>query len=147
VLDGVSRALRPGGRLIFQMGGRGNAADLVEVLDELVGQARWRSYFTDFEFPYGFYGTEEYGDWLEAAGLEARRIELVAKDLSHPGQEGFEGWFRTTWLPFTERVPQDQRAVFIDAVVGGYLMAHPPDAGGATHLGMVRLEVEALRPA
>ena len=146
VLEGVCRALKPGGRLVFQMGGAGNAADLVAVLDGLVGEARWQAYFSAFEFPYGFYGPEEYRPWLRAAGLEAVRVDLVAKDLSHPDPAGFEGWFRTTWLPYTERVPEGERPAFIEAAVSRYLAAFPPDGAGATHLGMVRLEVEARRP-
>ena len=41
----------------------------------------------------------------------------------HDGREGLKGWIRTTWLPYTERVPIKSNA--------------------KVYVEMVRLEVEA----
>ncbi len=60
VLHGVARSLRPGGRLLFQMGGRGNGAEIFAVAEEMTRSPAWRKYFEGFEFPWGFYGPEEY---------------------------------------------------------------------------------------
>jgi len=56
VLRGVRSCLEPAGRILFQMGGRGNARDLVEILDELVARDPWKPHFDGFEFPYAFLG-------------------------------------------------------------------------------------------
>ena len=53
-------ALCPGGMLVIQMGGKGNADQVFSVLDTLVEKQRWRRYFEEFSFKYGFFGTEEY---------------------------------------------------------------------------------------
>jgi trans-aconitate 2-methyltransferase len=63
------------------------------------------------------------------------------------GSAGLAGWVRTTWLPYTQRVPEDRRETFIATVVTRYVATHPPDADGLVHVPMVRLEVEADRPA
>jgi trans-aconitate methyltransferase len=88
---------------------------------------------------------EEYRDWLREAGLEPVRVELIPKDVAHD-RESLAGWVRTTWLPWTERVPAEEREEFIGEVVDAFVAAHPFDAQGKTHVPMVRLEVEARRP-
>lgn len=148
VLAGIARALRPGGRVLLQMGGRGNAAQVLEVLDEMLPREPWCAFFpSPFPFPYGFYGPEEYHRWLTDSGLVAQRVELLEKDMVHATREALAGWIRTTWLPYTEHVPKNLRPQFTDMVVARYLDRYPPDAAGRIHLKMVRLEVQAMRPA
>jgi trans-aconitate 2-methyltransferase len=146
VLIRVGRALRPGGRILFQMGGAGNAARILEILDELAVQDRWKPWFTDFEFPYGFYHPRDYDAWAIEARLKILRNELIPKDMVHNGLNGLAGWIRTTWLPYISRIPQAEREVFIQALCDEYLRRHPPDEAGGVHVPMVRLEVEAVRP-
>jgi trans-aconitate 2-methyltransferase len=146
VLAGVRRALAPGGRLLFQMGGQGNAAEIIATIDEVNAHPAWRSYFDGFGFPYAFYGPGEYTRWLPEAGLTPVRVELIPKDMVHDGPDGLAGWLRTTWLPFIERVPVERRDAWIAEVVDAYLARHPMDATGRVHVAMVRLEVEAGVP-
>ncbi len=146
VLAGIVRALEPGGRLAVSMGGRGNAGEVVEVFGSLIAADEWSACFDELANPYGFYGPEEYRGWLEEAGLVPVRVELVPKDMTQPGRDGLAAWVRTTWLPFTMRVPEDRREEFIYEIVDTYLEAHPLDTDGLAHVGMVRLEVEALKP-
>lgn len=145
VLRGIQRSLRRGGTVLLQMGGRGNAQDVVAALEQVCADPAWRAYFEGMRFPYGFYGPEEYSDWLAEAGLTALRVEIIPKDMRHAGRAGFEGWFRTTWLPYTQRVPEALRPAFINQVVVAYLEANPPDAEDIVHIRMARLEVEASR--
>jgi trans-aconitate 2-methyltransferase len=146
VLAGIAAALVPGGRVLLQMGGRGNASAVVEAMHATIAGADWRAYFNGFAFPYGFHGPEEYRAWLEAAGLRPLGVELLEKDMAQAGREGLAGWMRTTWLPYLERVPATRREALIDAVIAHYVARHPPDASGQIHVAMARLEVEAERP-
>ncbi len=146
ILKGVSRVMRRGGRLIISCGGRGNATEILEAVEAVTARDRWRRYFDGFGFPYHFYGPEEYARWLPEAGLSARRVELVPKDMPQAGAGGLATWIRTTWLPFTERVPESEREDMIQDVVKEYVNRFPADAAGNVHLKMVRLEVEALKP-
>lgn len=146
VLRGIARSLRPGGRCLLQMGGRGNAAGVLGVMDVLIVSDRWASHFRGFSFPYGFHGPEEYRDWLAQAGLRPRRVELIPKDMVQAGSEGLAGWLRTTWMPYTRRVPPARREALVVEIVEDYLRRHPPDEDGSVHVAMVRLEVEADKP-
>ncbi len=146
VLRGVARALKPGGRLLFQMGGRGNAQAILDLLEELGREPPWNAWLAGFPCPYAFYGPEEYRDWLAQAGLRARRVELIPKEMRQQGSEGLAGWARTTWLPYTQAVPAHLREALVARIVERYLRDHPPDAEGIVRVAMVRLEVEASRP-
>ena len=145
VLAGVYASLDNGGKLLFQMAGKGNAQDVIAVVEEYISEEDCKPYFKNFTFPYGFYGPEEYNQWLKEAGFKAERIELLQKDIKLPGKEGLVGWINSVWLPFTERVPPNLRSSFIDEISDRYLAAYPLDQEGTAHVGMVRLEVQAVK--
>jgi trans-aconitate methyltransferase len=146
VLRGVARALKPGGRLLFQMGGRGNARAILATLEELARERPWEAWLGGLPFPYSFHGPEEYHGWLEQAGLRARRVQLLPKRMRQRGAEGLAGWVRTTWLPYTQAVPAERREELVSRIVERYLRDHPAGADGVVTVEMVRLEVEASRP-
>ena len=147
VLTGIYACLKPGSRLLIQMGGQGNAAGIISVADELIKKPRWRAYFKEFPFPYGFYVPGEYRRWAEQAGLIVDRAELVPKDVAHAGRDALDGWFRTTWLPYLDRVPRQAQPDFIKQVVDAYLDSNPTGPDGSIHVAMVRLEVAGRKPA
>lgn len=143
VLKGFLKSLRPGGKLLAQFGGRGNAAEVLKVLDSMLEDEKWSPYFENFVFPYGFYGPEEYGKWLKNAGFSVRGVELYSKDMALKGKEGLSAWFASTWHPFTQRVPESLKDEFTDELVTRFINLHPQDNKGNTHIRMVRLEIEA----
>ena len=144
VLHGVHSCLKTGGRILFQMGGRGNAAEVFDTIREIIYRPQWQRYFKGFKPPYQSYGPEEYEVWLVENGFRPVRVELIPKDMQHKGTEGVKGWLRTTWFPYTDCLPAGLREVFLGEVVEMYIAAHPIDDLGNTHISMVRLEVEAL---
>lgn len=143
VLLGIRRSLRSGGRILLQMGGKGNGSEYFQTVETVMQADEWRAYFADYCHPHIFYAPEDYYPWLEAANLQPIRVELIPKEMVHESPAGLAGWIRTTGLPYTQKVPEEQRDRFIDAIVTTYLQEHPVDQNGATHVQMVRLEVEA----
>lgn len=143
VLRGVRTALKPYGRIFFQMGGRGNATDILGIANRCINKERWRSYFSQYTFPYNFFSPEDYTVFLRKAGLVPRRLELIPKDMTQTGREGFAGWIRTTWLPYMDRIPEGERDLFVADLIDAYLKEFPMDREGLVHTRMVRLEVEA----
>ena len=143
VLNGLRTVLNPGAGLLFQMGGRGNAAAFFEVLEGVISTPAWRDYFYDFVPPYHFYGMGDYEKWLPDNGFEPVRIELIPKVMRHADSSNLKGWFRTTWFPYTDRLPRESREIFIAQIIERYLASYPPAADGSTSVTMMRLEVEA----
>lgn len=146
VLKGIASSLKSGGRMLLQMGGKGNAAKILVILDKMVATRKWSRYFQDFQFPYGFYGVDEYKNCLELAGLQPVRIELIKKQMTYPDRSGLAGWVRTTWLPYTGRVPASEQQEFVDELVARYAEEECCKTGGNISVAMVRLEVEAQKP-
>lgn len=146
VLSGIRHSLVPGGRILLQCGGLGNAADLLDLATELFQDEKWAEYFQDFRFPYNFYSPEQYRIWLKEAGLEEKRVQLVPKVMVHQGQAGLEGFIRTTWLPYTEMIPERLRPEFVREIARLYLERHPLDENELAHIRMMRLQVEARKP-
>ena len=147
VVKGLYKSLKSGGKILLQMGGKGNASYILSVLDEIQSYPEWQQYFDNFEFPYGFLGIEEYEKLLLESGFNINRVELIPKDMEHAGKSGLKGWIRTTWLPYTERVPEEIRDKFIDTISTKYIERVPMDSHGKVHVAMVRIEVEAEKIA
>ncbi len=145
VLGGIQRALIPKGKMLIQMGGKGNAEQVFMALEVVLQNPRWGRYFEEFTFPYGFFGNEEYRSWVRAAGLDPVRSEIIPKIMVHDTRTDFAGWIRTTWLPYLEQVPEPLHQDFIEDLIDHYLLLYPADTQGRIYVGMIRLEVEARK--
>jgi len=128
----LARALRAGGRLEVQCGGRGNIARVREAIDEVVRDlapelSGWS--------PWVFAGPEETERRLRAAGFTAIRCRLTERPTE---PEAVDAFVRTSILPaHLERLPEERREPFAAAVVA---RVRPP-------LDYVRLNVSAIRAA
>jgi trans-aconitate methyltransferase len=145
VLRGLSRALKPGGRMFLSMSGRGTAAVVLSVIYGLAEHEPWRRWLADVHVPWYFYGPEEYRVWLPDAGFLTQRVELVSRQMRQPGLAGLESWLRTAWMPYTDRVPPDDRASFVSQVAEQVAARCTVENDGSVVLPMVNLEVEASR--
>ena len=143
VLEKIRRSLKSKGRLLVQFGGKGNVAEVLDIVNKKISEDKWTKYFKDFTFRWGFFGPEEYKMWLEQAGLRSTRVELIPKDMVQPDIEGLECWLESTWLPYIERIPNNLQHDFIRDIAEDYVSTHPLDSGGHVHVKIVRIEVEA----
>ena len=55
VLAGIYKSLKPGGKILLQMGGKGNAEKILTIIDTFKTISSWSSYLSNIEFPYGFF--------------------------------------------------------------------------------------------
>jgi trans-aconitate methyltransferase len=145
VLKGIYQALKPNGWVVVQMGGKGNASQVVEVVNEIMEKDAWKGHFEYFSFPYGFYSPEEYEPWLIEAGFGIVSLELKPKNMVHENKDKFKGWFRTTWLPYLHRIPLKLQENFIDIVTDKFLARYPQDQEGKINTKMQRLEFVATK--
>jgi trans-aconitate 2-methyltransferase len=144
-LKTIAQGLKRGGRIVAQMGGKGNAEGILHILDTITARKKWAPHFVGFTAPYTFYDRAEYEDLLQKSGLRVERLERIPKAMVHLGAEGLTSWIRTTWLPYTRRVPEDLQFDFIDEIVDTYITTQGFDKNGIIHVEMVRLEFEAVR--
>jgi trans-aconitate methyltransferase len=144
-LEGAARCLRSGGRLMVSCGGKGNAQDVFVALRVELRLKRWRQFFRNMDKPYFFFSPEHYAEWLRRCGFEIRVLRLADKEMAWESREGLVAWFRTTWHPYTHRVPENLREDFVTAVAERYLARHPADEASRVRVRMVRLEIEAVK--
>jgi trans-aconitate methyltransferase len=145
MLWGIKRSLKDGGKMLVQMGGKGNAEEIIRTIEPLTRTERWAGYFTDFSFPYGFYSPEEYKAWLTGLGFKIGRAELIPKQMVFENRQGLAYWVQTTWLPYTQAVPEHSREEFIGELTDAYIHDYPAHEDGFIYVRMVRLEVEAYK--
>lgn len=144
-LRGVGACLHAGGRLTVSCGGKGNAQEVFVALRSEMRLKHWSRWFRRLKRPYFFYSPEDYEKWLPRAGFKSLQVRLVDKDMVWEGRQGLAAWLRTTWLPYTQRVPESLREEFIGGVVARYVARHPLDSAGRVHVRMVRLEIDAVK--
>ena len=144
-LSGAASVLHSGGRLVVSCGGKGNAQDVFVALRPEIRLKQWSRFFRKLPKPYFFHSPADYEKWLPRFGFKTHRVKLSPKDAVYQGRERFAAWFRTTWLPYTQRVPENLRDEFVAAVTDRYLARHPLDDSGRVHVRMVRLEIDSVK--
>jgi len=139
VIEGVWRALKPGGRFVAEMGGHGNVAAIVTALLAVLpahgidGAAR---------FPWYFPSPRQYAALLEAQGFSVERIALIPRPTPLP--TGMRGWLETFANPFLDGVDSAQRTRLLDEVTA--LLAHSlRDSEGNWSADYMRLRFAARR--
>ncbi len=85
VARSVDRALRPGGRFVLEMGGKGNVQAVIDALRDLMGPV---------ETPWYFPSVGEYASILEGNGFEVSFATLFDRPTVVEGADGMEDWLK-----------------------------------------------------
>ena len=83
VASSVARALRPGGRFVVDMGGKGNVQGIIEAVRDVAGSV---------ETPWYFPSLGEYTSLLERHGFEISFATLFDRPTRVEGEDGLEDW-------------------------------------------------------
>ncbi|WP_047864440.1 class I SAM-dependent methyltransferase [Rubrobacter aplysinae] len=109
----VRRVLRPGGRFVAELGGRGNVRTIERAIEEALAE---RVISSADRNPWYFPSLAEYAGLLEEAGFEVRYAVLF--DRPTPlGEEGIEGWLRVFAGSFFEGLSEEERGEITERVV------------------------------
>lgn len=106
VARGAFTALRPGGRFVGEMGGRGNIATLRRALRQAIADM---GYVPPADDPQWYPSVEEFTEVYAAAGFTGIQAALIDRPTPLPG--GSRDWFRTFRAGFldTTGVPEPER--------------------------------------
>jgi trans-aconitate 2-methyltransferase len=108
-------AMKPGAPLVAQCGGAGNVAEFAAAIEAASRLPEFAPTFEGWPTPYNFAGPEETEARLAAAGFAEVRCWLEEK-LVRPEQPRAFG-AAAGLAPHLERLPDDQRDAFVDAVM------------------------------
>src|SRR5262245_44277421 len=112
VIEGIARALKPGGRFVGEFGGHGNVAAIATAM-RAVGKARGGD--PDKVAPWFFPSVEEYRRLLEAGGFTVHSIALVPRPT--PLEIGMDGWLKTFGRSFFEQFEEPERSEVLAEVL------------------------------
>jgi trans-aconitate methyltransferase len=115
VVERISQALRPGGRLVAELGGKGNIAHILNAVLAVLPR-----FNEGAEIPVSrtyFPSIPEYGALLEAAGLELRTAFLFDRPTPLEGEDGMDNWLRQFKAYYFESAPRGRREEAIRATV------------------------------
>lgn len=114
VVEGVSRALRPGGRFVAEFGGKGNVRNVVQALEAALAH---QGIPADGANPWYYPSIAEYATLLETHGLEVHEAVWFERPTRlEDGERGLATWVTMFCGSFTERVPEARRQDFLRAV-------------------------------
>jgi len=87
VAASISRALKPGGRFVAEMGGHGNIATVVQGIRTVLGDHR-----VDAAWPWYYPTVGEYATLLESNRLLVRSAVLFPRPTRFEGDKGLDDW-------------------------------------------------------
>jgi trans-aconitate methyltransferase len=108
VVQGISRALKPGGRFVAEFGGKGN----VKAILAAVQNALQAVGCSPVDSPWFFPSVAEYAALLESAGLEVTFATLFDRPTPLEGARGMRHWVEMFGGHFLCRVPETLREEF-----------------------------------
>ena len=133
LFERLHAALRPGGRLVAQCGGRGNIDVLRGHAREVMEREPYAAHFADWVAPWNYAGPEETEERLRAAGFTEARAWLAPapREPDHPRE-----FLATIVLgPHVQQLPEALRELFMDDVLA--------EVGEPVVVDYVRLNIDA----
>jgi trans-aconitate methyltransferase len=145
LLSALFRSLRPGGRLVAEMGGQGNIAAIRVAL-----AATCEPYGLDAEAKAAsFYPSSlHYKQMLEDSGFHVQSIDLIPRPTPLPDRaKGMATWLNTFRNGILDLLPADARTTVLEQTIALLRPAlSDPAQDGAWTADYVRLRFQATRP-
>jgi trans-aconitate 2-methyltransferase len=114
LFNALHRALKPGGQLVAQCGGKGNIEQFRKVPERIAESAPFAEYFTDGK-PWLYADAEETRERLERAGFTQSETWLEPRPTTLDDPRPFIT--TVCLLPMLNQLPDDLREPFVDAVL------------------------------
>ncbi len=139
VIDGVWRALRPGGRFVAEMGGYGCVQTIKRALLQALDRHGIDGQAAD---PWYFPTVEDYSARLTKRGFTISYIALIPRPTPLPGN--VTAWLETFAQNFTATLPPAERSAYL-AEVQNALLPALCDSDGKWTADYVRLRFSAKK--
>ncbi len=105
-------ALKPGGRLVLEMGGYGNISGIVQATQQVL-----QSWGLPFSHPWYFPSVGEYSHLLEQHGFRVQMAQLFPRPTRlEAGEWGLENWIRQFGASWIEQLPLERHSEFFAEV-------------------------------
>jgi trans-aconitate methyltransferase len=131
----IYAALKPGGRFIAELGGKGNVASVEQAVRDIAGPV---------EDPWYFPTVGEYATVLEHAGFEVSQATLFDRPTRVEGEDGMDDWLLMFGGVLLAGMEEARRRDIRRAVVERLRPTHYRDSGWT--IDYRRLSIVATKP-
>lgn len=143
-LQGIYRALKPGGMFVAAFPVKGNSimSEAIAIVDS---RPQWKDFFTSPDRKAYALSDKTYRQWLTDANFMVIKSRTKWEDETFKSREKFRDLLRAT---FSHRafLPTEREIEFFDEVVDEYLKKFPLDERGHVHFYFNRIEIVAIKP-
>lgn len=141
-IKSIAQSLKPGGRFVAEMGGKGNMKHMIAVT-----RAVMQAYgfdLPDSNIPWYFPSTAEYAAKLEAQGFRATFMAHFDRPtLLQDGKQGVVKWLKMFGASFFSNVPADKLDIILEEIAGR--LEHYYEKDGEWYADYVRLRFVAVK--
>ncbi len=110
----IARALKTGGRLVAELGGKGNIEKIGRAIESVLPR------YIEGPLPHTrtfFPSVGEYSSLLEAHSFQIRMAQFFERPTKLEGRQGMETWLRQFAWYYFEAVPNHQREAALQEVI------------------------------
>ena len=138
VLEGVSKALKKGGRFVVEMGCKGNVEKIENAMFEVARRHNFKA------VKCWFFPTEkEETELLNKYGLKVKRMISFSRPTLLP--TGIKGWLQTFSAPAFVNIPKEMHEKLIDEIAEKVEKELEKNENGQILADYVRLRFEAVK--
>lgn len=146
-LRGIRAALKPGGRALLRFVPSEAGWAIEYVIEEVRLRARWAGFFTGFRPPFAHFTPEQYREMAERSGLLVQHILVEDGSWDFQSPQAFIAFCAATFVEWTRKVPEPNRADFIVDVLDQYRAGACSGPGDENVFRFQQMEVALTRPA
>lgn len=119
-LAGIAAVLRPQGRALIQMVCGGTRPSIESTAMAVAAGERWAHYFAEFRTPFLHPDPEALRELAQSCGLRVEVMTVRDREWDFGSVEQFTAWCAVGSTAWTDRLPETERAAFIDDMVTAY---------------------------
>ena len=119
-LGEIASVLRPGGRALIQVVCAGERTSLESVAMAICHSSRWATWFAGFTPPFVHVDAARYGELAASAGLTLTNVTVTDRQWDFGSRAQFLRWCTVGSTAWTDRLPVDDRAQFVEDQVQAY---------------------------
>lgn len=116
----IATVLRPGGRALIQMVCAGTRPSIESTAMQVAARDRWVRYFAGFTAPFIHPDPMAFGELAAGCGLRSVAMTVRDREWDFETVEQFTAWCAVGSTAWTDRLPESERAAFVDDMVSAY---------------------------
>jgi trans-aconitate 2-methyltransferase len=116
----IAAVLRPGGRVLIQVVCAGDRTSVESVTMATCRSPRWASWFSGFTAPFLHVDPATYDELAASVGLTVEALTVTDRDWDFGSRTRFAQWCTVGVTAWTDRLPSDERARFVEDMVRDY---------------------------